>query len=61
MMSRTPRLKVQIVSHPLHKDEQRVAKTDEIHEVNEEPQQPGRQATQVDAPEIGHRLAGDGG
>ena len=28
-----------IVPHPLHEDEQPVAKADEIHEVNEEPQE----------------------
>src|SRR5262249_15714289 len=51
-----------IILHPLHEDEQPVAKADEIHEVNEEPQQPGRQATQVSAPEIGHRRGpADGG
>src|SRR5215510_6567196 len=51
-----------IVPHPLYEDEQPVAKADEIHEVNEEPQQPGRYATQVGAPEIGHRRGpADGG
>jgi hypothetical protein len=38
-----------IVPHPLHEDEQSVAKANEIHEMNEEPYQPGREAAQVDA------------
>jgi len=51
-----------IVPHPLYEDEPPVAKADEIHEVNEEPQQPGCQASQVNAPEIGHRRCpADGG
>src|SRR5262245_58323597 len=51
-----------IVPHPLYEDEQPVAKANEIHEVDEEPQQPGCQATQVDVPEIGHRRGpADGG
>src|SRR5215510_9351307 len=51
-----------IVPHPLDEDEQPVAKANEIHEVNEEPQQPGYQATQVHAPEIGYRCCpADGG
>ena len=44
-----------IVPHPLHKDEQSVAKADEIHKMDEEPYQPGREATQVDAPQIRYR------
>jgi len=44
-----------IVPHPLHEDEQSVAKANEIHEMNAEPYQPGREAAQVDAPQIGYR------
>ena len=44
-----------IVPHPLHEDEQPAAKADEIHEMNEEPYQPGREAAQVDAPQVGYR------
>jgi hypothetical protein len=45
----------EIVPHPLHEDEQPVAKADEIHEVNEEPYEPGREAAQVDASQVGYR------
>src|SRR6266545_2440990 len=52
----------EVVVHPLDEDEEAVIELDQVHEVDEDPEEPGGEPGKAQAPEVGDGLvAADGG